>query len=83
MLASINLVPASSRHPTQNIILYEFPFICQLVSKSASALNDRKGCGTGQIILTGWFCNTLGQGITGRHYTDTKHKMVSPRELTA
>lgn len=49
MLASVNFVPASSGHQTHNKILYKFPFICQLASKSASGLNDRKGCGTGQI----------------------------------
>lgn len=56
MLARIKIVPASSGHQTHNQILYKFSFICQLASKSASPLNDRKGCGTGQMY---YYCMVL------------------------
>lgn len=35
-----------------------------------------KAVGQDKSFITGWFCNTLGQGTTVRHYKDTKHEMV-------
>lgn len=70
MLASINLTSASSGHQTHNQILFKFPFPCQLASTSAAALNDKS-------MITGWFYNTLGWGITGRQSSSQRAHSLS------
>lgn len=72
MMASINLIPASSGHHTHNQIPCKFPFPCQLASKSASALNDKS-------VIMAWFYNTLGQGITCRQpFSQRAHSLTLP-----
>lgn len=67
-----SLIPASSGHQTNHQVLCEFPFTCQLASKSASALNDKS-------MITGWLYNTLGQGITdSQPFSQRAHSLTLP-----